>query len=33
MITINDYLDNILDDFKSYVNSGVKLCTVISSRK
>lgn len=26
MITINQYLDGILYDFKNYVNSGVKLC-------
>lgn len=26
MITINQYLDGILHDFKNYVNSGVKLC-------
>lgn len=26
MITINQYLDDILSDFKDYVNSGVELC-------
>ena len=26
MLSINDYLDNILIDFESYARSGVKLC-------
>lgn len=26
VVTINRYLDNILCDFKEYVNSGVELC-------
>lgn len=30
MLTINDYLDNILAEFKDYVHSGVKLCDLKS---
>ena len=29
MLSINDYLDNILIDFESYARSGVKLCDLI----
>ena len=30
MLSINDYLDNILIDFESYARSGVKLCDLKS---
>ena len=30
MLTINDYLDNILEEFEDYVYSGVRLCDLKS---
>ena len=26
MFTINDYLDDILEEFEDYVHSGIRLC-------
>ena len=30
MFTINDYLDDILEEFEDYVHSGIRLCDLKS---